>query len=234
MKFITHKSAAGRANSSNCKLFKASTRFAFIKDMLKVNELKNSSGVTLIELMVVVSIIAIIAVIAVPQYGRFIAKNSVKKAANDLFQNMRLARTIAIKENRPYIMTFNETPNTYRIGFDGDSNGSLLDAGDQYDGAGPVRAITIPTLYGGDLVLGSANYTLNPPNGPNAMVIADAASFDFQTDGSSDQTGSIYLQETYRGYSASVELASSAGETNLYLWLGNADDASNTNWVELR
>jgi prepilin-type N-terminal cleavage/methylation domain-containing protein len=203
--------------------------------MLKDNELKNSSGVTLIELMVVISLIAIIAVIAVPQYGRFIAKNSVKRAANDLFQNMRLARTIAIKENRTYIMTFNETPNTFRVGFDADSNDSLLDAGDQYDGAGPVKVITIPTEYGADVVLGSANYAINPPNGPNAMAIADAAFFDFNTDGSSNETGTIYLQDTFRGYSACVELANSAGETNLYLWLGSApDNTSDTNWVELR
>jgi prepilin-type N-terminal cleavage/methylation domain-containing protein len=203
--------------------------------MLKENELKNSSGVTLIELMVVIAIIGIIAVIAVPQYGRFIAKNSVKRASNDLFQNMRLARTIAIKENRTYIMTFNETPNTYRIGFDGNANGSLMDAGDQYDGAGPVRVFTIPTAYGGDVVLGSANYAVNPPNGPNAMAIADSAFFDFNTDGSSNQTGTIYLQDTFRGYSTCVELANAAGETNLYLWLGSApDNTTNTNWVELR
>lgn len=204
--------------------------------MLKVNSLKSSSGVTLIELMVVISIIAIIAVIAVPQYGRFIARNSVKKAANDLFQNMRLARTIAIKENRKYIMTFNETPNTYRIGFDADSNDSLLDAGDRYDGAGPVKVITIPNQYGRDLVLGSGNYSINPPNGPppNSMTIVDAAFFDFNTDGSSDQTGAIYLQHSYRGYSACVELANSAGETNLYLWLGDADNTSEINWAELR
>jgi len=202
--------------------------------MLKVNGLKNNSGVTLIELMVVISIIAIIAVIAVPQYGRFIAKNSVKRAANDLFQNMRLARTIAIKENRTYMMTFNETANTYRIGVDVDANGSLMDAADQYDGAGPVKVFAIPTEYGDDLVLGSGNYTVTPPNGPNAMAIADAAFFDFNTDGSSNQTGEIYLQDTFRGYSACVELANSAGETNLYLWLGTADNTSNTNWVELR
>jgi prepilin-type N-terminal cleavage/methylation domain-containing protein len=202
--------------------------------MLKVKELKNRSGFTLIELMVVISIIAIIAVIAVPQYGRFIAKNSLKRASNDLFMNMRLARTIAIKENRTYIITFNETANTYRVGFDGDGNGSLMDAGDQYNGAGAVRVITIPTAYGGDVVLGSANYTINPPNGPNAMAIGDAALFDFNTDGSSNQTGTIYLQDTFRGYSACIELANSAGETNLYLWLGNADDTANTNWLELR
>jgi prepilin-type N-terminal cleavage/methylation domain-containing protein len=203
--------------------------------MLKVKELKNNLGVTLIELMVVIAIIGIIAVIAVPQYGRFIAKNSVKKAANDLFQNMRLARTIAIKENRTYIMTFNETANTYRIGVDVNSNGSLMDAVDQYNGAGPVSVTTIPTKYGGDVVLGSANYAVNPPNGPNAMAIADTAFFDFNTDGSSDQTGTIYLQDTFRGYSTCVELANAAGETNLYLWLGSApDNTANTNWVELR
>jgi len=204
-------------------------------NMRAIVERKNCSGVTLIELMVVISIIAIIAVIAVPQYGRFIAKNSVKRAANDIFQNMRLARTMAIKENRTYIMTFNETANTYRIGFDGDSNGSLLDAADQYNGANPVKVIAVPTEYGGDLVLGSANFAVNPPNGPNAMVIADAGLFDFDTDGSSDQIGEIYVQDTFRGYSACVELANSAGETNLYLWLGSSpDDTSNTNWAELR
>ena len=68
--------------------------------------MRKKAGFTLVEILVVISIAAILAVIGVPQYGRFVAKNKVRGAASDLLQNMRLARTMAIKENQTKSMYF--------------------------------------------------------------------------------------------------------------------------------
>ncbi len=95
--------------------------------MINTTLIKRENGVTLIELIIVLLIVAILAAIGVPQYGVFIAKNSAKRASTDLLQNIRLARTMAIKENRTYLITFNENDtNSYISGVDLDGNGSLL------------------------------------------------------------------------------------------------------------
>ena len=79
---------------------------------------KDDSGVTLIELLITLIIIAIMASIGIVEYGRFIAKDRGRRATNELFQNMRLARTMAIKENRAYTVVIYTANDRYMIGFD--------------------------------------------------------------------------------------------------------------------
>lgn len=206
------------------------------RDMINLSVVKKNTGVTLIELLVVISIIGILSVIGVPQYQRFAASSKVKRAANELLQNMRLARTMAIKENRPYLITLNEgVVNTYIIGFDGNNNNSLLDGADGYENGG-VRVINLQNEYGINVVLGSANFTTNPPNGPNGIGINDAVFFRFNPDGSATPNGTAYFQHSSadRGYSYCIELANPAGMINLFMWQGNADDTANPGWTEVR
>jgi prepilin-type N-terminal cleavage/methylation domain-containing protein len=218
-------------------------RIAFYPtDMDKANQHKNSSGYSLIELMIVISVVAILAVFAVPEYSRFTAKNAVRGAASTLVTNMRLARTMAIKENQQYFITFNEggTMN-YRIGFDGDNDGSLLGGLDGF-GTGPVRIFNIRNEYGINVVLGLPNFSVIPPigpigaNGPPAVALVDTAAYRFDPDGSTDLTGPVYFQHVgpQRGYAFCVDLANATGRTDLYMWQGHALNAGNPTWMELR
>ncbi len=77
----------------------------------------NQKGVTLIELIVVIAIIgiAVLAIVA-PQIGQFRSNYNVRACATDLIQNMRVARAMAIKENRLYLITFDTANNRYLIG----------------------------------------------------------------------------------------------------------------------
>jgi type IV fimbrial biogenesis protein FimT len=58
-------------------------------------------GFTLIETMVVVSILAILATLAAPSFRELLAAQRVKNAASDLLADMMLARSEAIRRNRP-------------------------------------------------------------------------------------------------------------------------------------
>lgn len=93
------------------------------------NPFCNRLGVSLVELVVVISIIGVIAAIGIPEYGRFVAKSRVNRLTNDLLQNMRLAKTIAEKESREYLIVFDLANDRYLIGFDGSGpeDGDLLD-----------------------------------------------------------------------------------------------------------
>ncbi len=205
--------------------------------MLDKFRISGREGVTLIELLIVISIIGILSIVGIPEYGRFIAKNKVRSAASNMFQSMRLAKTMAIKENRAYMLTFDYASNVYRVGFDGDNN-NILDETSPNDAYGdqPVKVINIETNFGDNIVIGSGNFTTTPPNGPNGIAIANAVSFQFNPDGSASPNSIIYFQHngTDRGYTYGVELANSSGTIDLFLWKGHSDNTSETEWTEIK
>ena len=93
---------------------------------MKIN---NNKGFTLVELIVTLAIIAIIASIGTPQITRFGSSYKVRSAATDLLQNMKIAKAMAIKENRDYLIIFEPANNRYLIGHDGDGDGNLITIG---------------------------------------------------------------------------------------------------------
>lgn len=201
---------------------------------MKTGILKDNKGVSLVELVIVLAIIGIMAGFGIPEYGRYAAKNRVRSAATAIMQNMRMARTMAIKENRTYLITLDPGTNTYRIGFDANENGALTDAGVDVYGQGPVRVINVQTEYSSNVVLDESNFAVNPPNGPNGVAINSQSSFFFMPDGSSSPIGMIYFQETNRGYTFCAELANTASKTNLFMWQGDEDNTGVITWTELR
>ena len=202
---------------------------------MKTGKLKENKGVSLVELLIVIIILGILAGAGIPGYGRFAAKNRVRRAATELMQNMRMVRTMAIKENRTYLITLNPATNEYRLGFDTNGNGSLADTGVDVYGQGPVREIDVQEEYGANVVFGESTFpVIHPPNGPNGIAISEQSSFRFMADSSTSPNGMIYFQENNRGYTFCVELANSSGKTNLFMWDGDEDNTGVTTWTELR
>ena len=230
-------------------------------------------GITLIELLVTIAIIAIIAAIAAPQLGLFKSKAGVRECATDLIQYMRVAKAMAIKENREYLIVFDTTAGNqrYLIGFDGDVDGNLttlnsdtfgickdadsdrLPEGDTIVNGVPscVRVVNIADC-GSNIEYGYTNINgTTPPNSPNctaaspipgdsSIILLNGTNVvDFNTDGSVGTTGSIYFQQTTRGYSYCTRIHDTVGTMSVYKWDGDNENllpnnCPSDNWTEMR
>jgi prepilin-type N-terminal cleavage/methylation domain-containing protein len=70
----------------------------------KINELTWQSGVSLIELLVVVAITAIVAGIGIPSYQSFVITNRIVSYSSNLHGSLILARTEAIKRGQRIVL----------------------------------------------------------------------------------------------------------------------------------
>ncbi|HEU5137745.1 MAG TPA: GspH/FimT family pseudopilin [Steroidobacteraceae bacterium] len=63
--------------------------------------MKHSRGFTLFELMVTIGVVAVLLGLAVPTFREFTRNNSVTAVQNDLVTSFNLARSEALRRNRP-------------------------------------------------------------------------------------------------------------------------------------
>jgi len=73
---------------------------------------RNQRGVTFIELMTVVAVIGIVAALAVPTFMGYMPTLRAKSAARDVVSQLRLARSRAVAERRPFGVAFNVNDNS--------------------------------------------------------------------------------------------------------------------------
>jgi len=81
---------------------------------LMVN-LKNTKGVTLTELMIVMAIIAIVASTAIPMFQNSRYHLNLREKTQTLVRDLRTAQSLAVKENMTYKLAFDIAGDSYRV-----------------------------------------------------------------------------------------------------------------------
>ncbi len=146
-------------------------------------KIKNISGFSLAELMVVVALIGILSAVALPSLLRSLPEQSMKNAARNLYADMQRARMLAVKENKDVHVRFNADENNAANNFyyfDTDDNKSYT--------AGEFRR---NLSEDGDVSFGKGSATKNWNKDDINVTIYNIT---FSPTGSANQQGSTYIQ----------------------------------------
>lgn len=138
------------------------------------------SGVTLIELIIVIAMISILSAAVSPAIGRWLPSYRLKAAARDIQSNLQKARILAIKENTQIDVIFDDsiTPGYYY--FDTQQNNT-------WD-SGEYRVNF--SNYDSRVDFGTGNATSSWSG--SALTQADKISFG--TRGTASPFGSVYIE----------------------------------------
>ena len=71
--------------------------------------MRNNSGFTAVELLVVIALIAILAAIAVPNFIGWLPNYRLRAATHDLYSNFQKAKLTAVKRNTNTAVRFDAT-----------------------------------------------------------------------------------------------------------------------------
>lgn len=181
----------------------------------------NRKGMTLLELMIVMSIILIASAIAVPSYIADLPRQRLKGASTNLLTDMRMARARAVASNQFYLVCYdNISPGFgYTLVLEGatvmDCNGGTIE-----------KTVSFDSSYAG-VVFGKGNSTVcGGFTGTDEAITFSSATVRFNRNGSAVSStgtvgpGLVYLTSTRdtpdRAYCVHVE--GTTGRSRLYRW----------------
>jgi type II secretion system protein H len=77
--------------------------------------IERTAGFTLVELIVIIVILVAMTAVTVPGIRRWLPNYNLKRASMDLYSSMQLAKSEAIRNNRPYAVLFDPGSETYQF-----------------------------------------------------------------------------------------------------------------------
>jgi hypothetical protein len=170
---------------------------------------------------VVIGILVAIAIVSIPAMTKWLPNYSLKRASMDLYSSIQLAKSEAIRSNRPYAVLFDPGNGTYQL-IDSGPDG-IYEYPDAAADDIPGETITI-SQYGPGIAYGHAPATKNFDDGdttfpgdevsyagPDNVVLYDGRGLC--------NSGSVYLQNNNNRTYAIGTLAS--GVVRIRMWRGS-------------
>jgi prepilin-type N-terminal cleavage/methylation domain-containing protein len=200
--------------------------------------MSNREGLTITELMVVVTIVGVMAVIAVPAVGDIIAHYRLYGAAREIASTLQLLRLRSIGTNRDAYLDFTPGTVTLSDGFytafvdldgAGDNDGTTEIEATKLnlnDSLGGYRGVLLPSGISFGWGTWGTDVTKRACMGSNTTEPADAVTFSgdrakFKPSGSNARLGTVYLANTSisQFYAVSVAIT---GRVKVCRWSGSS------------
>jgi prepilin-type N-terminal cleavage/methylation domain-containing protein len=136
---------------------------------------KNSKGFTVIELMIVAVAIGIFSAIAIPRFGKVMTKLKLKSAARDVTSTLRLARSNAVSQKRPFGVYFDINSQKYILFKDKVNLGSYTyETGDS-----AIQTVTLPeNISFGYASFNNSTVVFHPNGSASSSGMVDVWSYD--------------------------------------------------------
>lgn len=175
--------------------------------------MRDKSGFTLVELLVVIGLITVIAAIAVPNIISWLPDYRLRAAANDLFSNFQFAKIGAVKNNNDWAVVFNTGSNSYSIRSD------YLGSDDTVE-----KTVTLSDYKSG-VGFGSGNASKNVPGATSPFDIVSYTGPDdiavFNPRSTVGNLGYVYLSND-AGSTRAAGTPTFAGSIVLRKWMGSS------------
>jgi prepilin-type N-terminal cleavage/methylation domain-containing protein len=182
--------------------------------------MKKRQGFTTIELMVVIGIIAIVAATAIPAFTVWMPNYRIRAATNDLYANMQLAKSGAVRDRNTWAVRFDTTNNSYQILSDDNGDPDSED-NDWWNGDEVVEKTVVLSDYRSGVAFGPGNATDDVPGNGSAPTDdvtygGDVAVFNMR---GTCNAGYVYLENSKNKTFAVGSLSS--GAVRMRRWSGS-------------
>ena len=170
--------------------------------------MRNNSGFTLIELIVVIVIVGILAAVTIPNFLAYLPNARLKSASRDLYSHMQLARVGAIKSHRQWAIVFNAGTSSYQV---------------RSDYLGPkdrVEATVNLANYGSGVTFGQGNAAATIDGSGFDNFITYASDVAILASRGTANSGYVYLTNSSNNTCYGVG-TSTSGVVLLRRWSGN-------------
>ena len=150
---------------------------------------KRESGLSLIELLMVIVILGIMAGVAIPTFSVWLPSHRLKSAARDLYSDLQSAKLKAIRSNGDCAVVFNRGAGTYEV-VTGGTDRDFSTAGDNVT----EKTVTLSN-YKSEVGFGTGNAVNNWSGSPvpGTGVTYNPERVVFNSRGMTNDMGYVYL-----------------------------------------